>query len=145
MKTPPTRSAASPSTDWLHNCGFQPRHDPVIHGIAPGILSQNIEKPAKNALSGLPPVEEPIRLPGRQIFPLTKIEAPTKSRSRANQPPTTANDVISELRTLRQLSSGVFCPETNRDCIPEVVLFGLIALLCMAWPILSMIRTMGHH
>ena len=155
MKTPPTRSPAQPHTDWLRGCGFQSRHDPVIHGIAPGILSQNIEKPAKNALSSFPPITETesstspgqtesSTLPGRQIFPLTEVEPP-KSRSIPKQSAGVADDVLSELRTLRQLSAGVFCPETSRDCIPEVVLFGLITLLGMAWPILSMLGVMGHH
>src|SRR5438105_15449040 len=146
MKTPPTRSPAQPHADWLRDCGFQSRHDPVIHDIAPGILSQNIEKPAKSALSSFPPVTETesYTLPGRQIFPLTEV-APSNSRSVAKPPPAIDHDVLSELRTLRQLSAGVFCPETSRDCIPEVVLFGLITLLGMAWPILSMLGVMGHH
>src|SRR5437868_3327970 len=128
MKTTPTRSPAQPHTDWLHGCGFQSRHDPVIHGVAPGILSQNIEKPAKSALSSVPLITETglSTLPGRQIFPLTEIQPP-KLRPNAKQPAVAAHDVVSELRTLRQLSAGVFCPETSRDCIPEVVLFGLIA------------------
>ncbi len=145
MKTQPMRTPAQPHSDWLRDCGFQSRHDPVIHGVAPGILSQNIEKPPKNALSSFPITEtQPSTLPGRQIFPLTEIEPP-KSRSNAKQSPAVANNVLSELRTLRQLSAGVYCPETSRDCIPEVVLFGLIALLGMAWPIISMIHAMGHH
>ncbi|PYI89471.1 MAG: hypothetical protein DMF03_07505 [Verrucomicrobia bacterium] len=146
MKTPPTRSAAQPHPDWLRDCGFQSRHDPVTHGIAPGILSQNIEQPAKNALYSFPPVAETESntLPGRQIFPLSEVARP-KSPSIAKQPPGIAHDVLSELRTLRQLSAGAFCPETSRDCIPEVVLFGLITLLGMAWPILSMLGVMGHH
>jgi hypothetical protein len=146
MKTPPTRSPAQPHTEWLRDCGFQSRHDPIIHGIAPGILSQNIEKPAENAPSSFPPITETVSstLPGRQIFPLAEVQ-PSKSRSIAKKPAGVPNDVLSELRTLRQLSAGVFCPETNRDCIPEVVLFGLITLLGMAWPILSMLGVMGRH
>ena len=147
MKTPPARSSAQPNTDWLRNCGFQSRHDPVIHGVAPGILSQNIEKPAKSTLASFPPITEtgPSTLPGRQIFPLAEFNAQPQSRSEANQPAAVTKDVLSELHSLRQLSAGVFCPETNRDCIPEVVLFGLITLLGIAWPILSMLGVMGHH
>ena len=147
MKTPPARSSAQPNTDWLRNCGFQSRHDPVIHGVAPGILSQNIEKPAKNILSSFPPIAETetSKLPGRQIFPLAEFKAQPEPRSKANQPPAVAKDLLSEVHSLRQLSAGVYCPETNRDCIPEVVIFGLITLLGMAWPILSMIHAMGHH
>jgi hypothetical protein len=146
MKTPLTRSPAQPHPDWLRDCGFQSRHDPVTHGIAPGILSQNIEQPAKSPLYSFPPVveRESNTLPGRQIFPLSEVERP-KPRSIAKQPPEIAHDVLSELRTLRELSAGAFCPETSRDCIPEVVLFGLITLLGMAWPILSMLGVMGHH
>jgi hypothetical protein len=58
--------------------------------------------------------------------------------------PTARNsEVLSELRTLRQLSAGVFNPQTSRDFLPESILFGLIGVLCAAWPIISMFSTMA--
>jgi hypothetical protein len=61
--------------------------------------------------------------------------------------PTAPNhDVLSELRTLRQLSAGVFDPQTSHDFLPESIVFGLIGILCAAWPIMSMFSTMaGRH
>jgi len=56
------------------------------------------------------------------------------------------NEVLSELRTLRQLSSQVFDPPSERDFLPEMILFGLIGVLCAAWPIFSMFSAMaGRH
>jgi len=56
------------------------------------------------------------------------------------------NEVLSELRRLRQLSSEVFDPHTERDFLPEMILFGLIGILCAAWPIISMFTAMaGGH
>jgi len=56
---------------------------------------------------------------------------------------TPSQEVLSELRTLRQLSAGVFSPETNRDSLPEIIIFSLIAALGVAWPIISMVATMA--
>ena len=56
------------------------------------------------------------------------------------------NEVLSELRTLRQLSSQVFDPHSERDFLPEMILFGVIGVLCAAWPIISMFTVMaGRH
>ena len=56
------------------------------------------------------------------------------------------NEILSELRTLRQLSSKVFDPQSERDFLPELILFGLIGVLCAAWPIFSMFTAMaGRH
>jgi hypothetical protein len=141
MKLPRTNSVAPPHDAWLQDCGFQSRHDPVTRVVTPGILSQNVEKPSKTPAANLMPVEDT----SRNIFPLREFEPASAPAPKAIQPPQMADHVVSELRTLRKLSAGVFCPETSRDCIPEVVIFGLIALLGMAWPILSMIHVMGRH
>jgi hypothetical protein len=53
------------------------------------------------------------------------------------------NEVLSELRTLRQLSSKVFDPHSERDFLPEMILFGVIGVLCAAWPIISMLTAMA--
>jgi hypothetical protein len=145
MKSPRTNSITPPQDAWLQNCGFQSRHDPITRAVAPGILSQNIEKPSKNAAPNLMSIEDTTALPSREIFPLREFEPATTPAPNAAQPPRIADHVVSELRTLRKLSAGVYCPETSRDCIPEVALFVLIALLGMAWPILSMIHVMGRH
>jgi hypothetical protein len=56
------------------------------------------------------------------------------------------NEILSELRTLRQLSSKVFDPQSERDFLPEMILFGLIGVLCAAWPIITMFTAMaGRH
>ena len=56
------------------------------------------------------------------------------------------NEILSELRTLRQLSSQVFDPPSERDFLPEMSLFGLIGVLGAAWPIISMLTAMaGRH
>ncbi|HKR53116.1 MAG TPA: hypothetical protein VJR93_02120 [Chthoniobacterales bacterium] len=53
---------------------------------------------------------------------------------------------MSELRTLRQLSSKVFDPHGERDFLPEMILFAVIGVLCAAWPIISMFTAMaGGH
>jgi hypothetical protein len=44
---------------------------------------------------------------------------------------------------LRQLSAGVFDPQTSHDFLPETIVFGLIGILCAAWPIMAMLSTMA--
>jgi len=67
--------------------------------------------------------------------------SPTKASLKSSN-----NEVLSELRTLRQLSSQVFDPHSERDFLPEMILFGVIGVLCAAWPIISMLTVMaGRH
>ncbi|MEY2492550.1 MAG: hypothetical protein QOH24_1501 [Verrucomicrobiota bacterium] len=145
MKAPRTNPVTPPHDTWLQNCGFQSRHDPVTRAVTPGILSQNIDKLSNKAAPTLIPVEDKMGLPSRDIFPLREFEPAATPSTNASQPARMADHVVSELRALRKLSAGVYCPETSRDCIPEIVLFVLIALLGMAWPILSMFHAMGRH
>jgi hypothetical protein len=52
--------------------------------------------------------------------------------------------LVAELRSFRQLSSPFLCPEKSRDTLPEYILFGLIVLLAVAWPILAMLGVMAR-
>jgi hypothetical protein len=55
------------------------------------------------------------------------------------------NEVLSEVRTLRQLSAGVFDPHASRDFLPDLILFAVIGTLCAAWPIISMFSAMASR
>ena len=84
-------------------------------------------------------------LAGRQIFPLAEV-FPTPKRT--PKPCTQSNvrdEVAAELRSFRQLSASVCCPESQRDSLPESILFSVIALLAGAWPILAMFGVMAHR
>jgi hypothetical protein len=148
MKTPPVAPVTPSHPDWLNDCSFRSRQDSP--GLMPGILSHNIKKPAnptnfnRNFTSaggvthsgehGLVPITN------QELGPVVEPQGTSKLPAARN------SDVLSELRTLRQLSSGVFDPQTNRDFLPESILFGLIGVLCAAWPIISMFSTMaGRH
>jgi hypothetical protein len=116
----------------------------------PGILSHNVKKPSNptslnrnfSSAGGVAALGE------HGLVPITNQElGPAAEPKGTGKLPTARNsEVLSELRTLRQLSSGVFDPQTNRDFLPESILFGLIGVLCAAWPIISMFSTMaGRH
>lgn len=146
MKSPLTPPPiASPHADWLHDCAFQSRQDP--HSIAPGILSQNSKKPTYSTTfnRSSAPVKGVTGLSNHGLHPLPNahlepVARPARTSELAGMP---SQQVLSELRTLRQLSAGVFSPETNRDSLPEIILFALIGVLGAAWPIISMVATMA--
>jgi hypothetical protein len=148
MKTPPVTPVASSHPDWLNDCSFQSRQDSP--GLIPGILSHHVKKPATPTsfhrnLSSAGGVTD---LGARGLVPVTNQErGPVVKPQNTSKLPTARNgEVLSELRTLRQLSAGVFDPQTSRDFLPESILFGLIGVLCAAWPIISMFSTMaGRH
>ena len=134
--------------DWLNDCSFQSRQDSP--GLMPGILSHHVKKPPSpssfhrnsSSAAGVTDFGE------RGLVPITNQEfGPVVEPQSTSKLPTARNDeVLSELRTLRQLSAGVFDPQTTRDFLPESILFGLIGILCAAWPIISMFSTMaGRH
>jgi hypothetical protein len=145
MKTPPVAPVAPSHPDWLNDCSFQSRQDSP--GLMPGILSHHVKKPANpssfqrnfSAASGVTDLGE------RGLVPATNHEfGPAVEPQGTSKLPTARNnEVLSELRTLRQLSAGVFDPQTTRDFLPESILFGLIGILCAAWPIISMFSTMA--
>ena len=148
MKTPPAAPVAPSHPDWLNDCSFQSRQDSP--GLMPGILSHHVKKPANpnslqrnfSAASGV------TDLGGRGLVPITNQESgPVAESPSPSKLPTAQNhEILSELRTLRQLSAGVFDPHTSNDFLPEVIVFGLIGILCAAWPIMSMFSTMaGRH
>ena len=145
MKTPPAAPVAPSHPDWLNDCSFRSRQDSP--GLIPGILSHHVKKPATppsfprnfSSAAGVTDLGE------RGLVPITNQEfrPVIKPQSKSTLPIARNSEVLSELRTLRQLSAGVFDPQTSRDFLPESILFGLIGVLCAAWPIISMFSTMA--
>jgi hypothetical protein len=147
MKTPPT-PPSNPLPDWLNECSFQSRQDSL--GLMPGILAHHVKKsaPPESVHRDLTSGTGVTALGERGLVSITNqnlgpvIGSSTKNT--ALRP--SNNEVLSELRTLRQLSSEVFNPHSERDFLPEMILFGLIGVLCAAWPIFSMLSVMaGRH
>ena len=147
MKTPTNPSPVA-LPDWLNDCSFQSRQD--TPGLMPGILAHHVKKSAAppsfhrdfSSASGVTVLSE------RGLVTMTKPQVGMVVESpRASTPPKSDhNQVLSELRTLRQLSSRVFDPHSEHDFLPDLILFGLIGVLCAAWPIISMFGAMaGHH
>jgi len=145
MKTPPVAPVAPSHPDWLNDCSFQSRQDSP--GLMPGILSHHVKKPANptSFQSNFSSASGVTDLSAHGLVPITNQElGPAVEPHSTSQLPTARNsEVLSELRTLRQLSAGVFDPQTTRDFLPESILFGLIGVLCAAWPIISMFSTMA--
>jgi hypothetical protein len=148
MKTPPTTPPPTPLPDWLNECSFQSRQDSL--GLTPGILAHHVKKsaPLESAHRDLMSGTGVTALGERGLVSITNqnlgpvIGSSTKNT--ALKP--SNNEILSELRTLRQLSSEVFNPHSERDFLPEMILFGLIGVLCAAWPIISMFTAMaGGH
>jgi hypothetical protein len=149
MKTPPATPVTPSHPDWLNDCSFQSRQDSP--GLIPGILSHHVKKPASppsfprnfSSAGGVTDLGE------HGLVPITKqglrpvVEPQSATHSTSKLPTARNSEVLSELRTLRQLSAGVFDPQTSRDFLPESILFGLIGVLCAAWPIISMFSTMA--
>src|SRR5437867_10820103 len=145
MKTPPVTPATPSNTDWLNDCSFQSRQESP--GLMPGILSHHVKKPA-HATSfqrNFSPASGVTELGEHGLVPISNQEFGPVVEPRSTSKLTTAqnNEVLSELRTLRQLSAGVFDPQTDHDFRSETILFGLIGVLCAAWPIISMFSTMA--
>src|SRR5207237_9814923 len=144
MKTPPVAPVAPSHPDWLHDCAFQSRQDSP--GLMPGILSHHGKKPANptnlqrnfSSASGVTDLSAhgPVPITNQELGPVVATQSTSKLPARNSE-------VLSELRTLRQLSAGVFDPQTSRDFLTESILFGLIGVLCAAWPIISMFSTMA--
>jgi hypothetical protein len=146
MKTPPTPPPSLP--DWLNDCSFQSRQDSL--GLTPGILGHHVKKSAPPESfqpdiasgTGVTAVGKPslASVTNQNFGPMIGSTTTNTSVRSSN------NEVLSELRTLRQLSSKVFDPQSERDFLPEMIVFGLIGVLCAAWPIISMLTAMaGRH
>ena len=148
MKTPPKTPPPPSLPDWLNDCSFQSRQDSL--GLTPGILGHHVKKPApqesfhRDLASGTG-----VTALGKQglVSTTNRNSGPVIGSSTTNTSlKPSNNEVLSELRTLRQLSSKVLDPQSERDFLPELILFGLIGVLCAAWPIISMLTVMaGRH
>ena len=147
MKTPPTTPPPA-LPDWLNDCSFQSRQESL--GLTPGILGHHVKKSAAPesfhhnfaAGAGVTALGEHglVSIKDQNFGPVVESLS-TNASSKSSH-----NEVLSELRTLRQLSSQVFDPHTERDFLPEMILFGVIGVLCAAWPIISMFTVMaGRH
>jgi hypothetical protein len=144
MKTSPT-SPPKPLPDWLNDCSFQSRQDSL--GLTPGILAHHVKKSAPPdsfhrdlaSGNGVTALGEHglVSIVNQNLGQVLESSTPQTSSKSSN------NEVLSELRTLRQLSSEVFDPHSERDFLPEMILFGLIGVLCAAWPIISMLTVMA--
>jgi hypothetical protein len=148
MKTPPTTPPRTSLPDWLNDCSFQSRQDSL--GLMPGILAHHVKKSLPPESShgdfasgtGVTALGEHglVSITNQNSGPVLESSTTKTSLKPSN------NEVLSELRTLRQLSSQVFDPPSERDFLPEMILFGLIGVLCAAWPIFSMFSAMaGRH
>ena len=149
MKTPPPTRPPAALPDWLNDCSFQSREESL--GSTPGILAHNVKKStaptsfhrefASGAAVTALGEHGLVSMPSQNFVPvlestITSTTPPAKSEN---------NEVLSELRTLRQLSAGVFDPHSERDFLPELILFGVIGVLCAAWPIVSMLTVMASR
>ena len=148
MKNPPTTPPPTPLPDWLNECSFQSRQDSL--GRTPGILGHHVKKSAspEAAHRDLASGTGVTALGERGLVSITNQNfGPVIGPSTINNAlKPSKNEVLSELRALRQLSSEVFDPHSERDFLPEMILFGLIGVLCAAWPIISMFTAMaGGH
>lgn len=148
MKTPPTTPPRTSLPDWLNDCSFQSRQDSL--GLTPGILAHHVKKSLPPESShgdfasgtGVTALGEHglVSITNQHSGPVLESSTTKTSLKPSN------NEILSELRTLRQLSSQVFDPPSERDFLPEMILFGLIGVLCAAWPIFSMFTAMaGRH
>ena len=148
MKTPPATPPPAPLPDWLNDCSFQSRQDSL--GLTPGILAHHVKKSASPEAfqrdlasgTGVTALGQHglVSITNQNVVPVLE-SSPTNTSLKSSN-----NEVLSELRTLRQLSSKVFDPHSERDFLPEMILFGLIGVLCAAWPIISMFTAMaGRH
>lgn len=147
MKTPPT-PPPTPLPDWLNECSFQSRQDSL--GLTPGILAHHVKKsvPPESTHRELASGTGVTALGEHGLVSVTNQNlGPVIGLSTTNTAlKPSKNEVLSELRALRQLSSEVFDPHSERDFLPEMILFGLIGVLCAAWPIISMLTAMaGGH
>jgi hypothetical protein len=148
MKTPPTTPPRTSLPDWLNDCSFQSRQDSL--GLTPGILAHHVKKSLPPESShgdfasgtGVTALGEHglVSITNQNSGPVLESSTTKTSLKPSN------NEILSELRTLRQLSSQVFDPPSERDFLPEMILFGLIGVLGAAWPIISMFIAMaGRH
>ena len=147
MNTPPAAPVVPSHPDWLNDCSFQSRQESP--GLIPGILNHQVKK-ATSRTSFHPSFASPgvTDLGAHGLVPVTHADF----SAGADSPAITSklsnsrnNEVLSEVRTLRQLSAGVFDPHASRDFLPDLILFAVIGTLCAAWPIISMFSVMASR
>ena len=148
MKTPQTTPPPAALPDWLNDCSFQSRED--TPGLTPGILAHHVKKSAAptsfhrdlTSGTGVTVLGEHGLVSTTNQHVGMVVESPSTSTPAKSE----HDEILSELRTLRQLSARVFDPHTERDFLPDLILFGVIGVLCAAWPIISMLGVMaGRH
>jgi hypothetical protein len=162
METLTSRVVMPSPQDWLDNCAFTPRHHALARRAEAPILTQNFENKLPTKVQAarervifpiidraLAPLTSPVA-PAREIQTLPDFPPTSASTKTKNPPPLPKKiaqlpaPIVAELHSFRQLSSPLFCPETSMDTLPEYILFGLIVLLAVAWPILAMLGVMSH-
>src|SRR5439155_2419476 len=139
MKTPPVAPVAPSHPDWLNDCSFQSRQDSP--GLMPGILSHHGKKPANptnlqrnfSSASGVTDLSAhgPVPITNQELGPVVATQSTSKLPARNSE-------VLSELRTLRPLSAGVFDPQTSRDFLQEGFSLGLSGVFGRACPFISL-------
>jgi hypothetical protein len=161
METLTSRVVAPSPTDWLDNCAFTPRQHSLARNAPAAILTQKLENklPPKVQTArervifpmierALEPLSKPLP-PAREIQTLPDVPSAspvveTRYLPPAKKIPKLPASRVAELHSFRQLSSPLLCPETSLDTLPEYILFGLIVLLAVAWPILAMLGVMAR-
>src|SRR5437762_833013 len=112
MKTPPKTPPPPSLPDWLNDCSFQSRQDSL--GLTPGILAHHVKKSAPPESfhrdsafgAGVTALGEHglVSITNQNFGPVLESSATNTSLKSSN------NEILSELRTFRQLSSKVFDP-----------------------------------
>jgi hypothetical protein len=141
MNTPPAAPVVPSHPDWLNDCSFQSRQESP--GLTPGILNHQVKKatsPTSFHHSFISPGVTDLGAQG--LVPVTRADSPAIT---SKLPNARNNELLSEVRTLRQLSAGVFDPHASRDFLPDLILFAVIGTLCAAWPIISMFSVMASR
>jgi hypothetical protein len=161
METLTSRVVAPSPPDWLDNCAFTSRHGTLVRSAPRAILTQKFENRVPPKIQAgrerviFPMIDralEPLTKPlprARELRTLTDFSSASPKSKTENLPPPKKirqlpDSLAAELHSFRQLSSPFFCPETSMDTLPEYILFGLVALLAVAWPILAMLRVMAR-
>ena len=169
METLTARVAAPPPLDWLDRCAFTSRHrdlprrapvavltkkpenalPPQVQAARERVIFPMIDRALDPLTKSLLPVKEIQVLPAvpapsaLPVVPSVSSASTTESLRPPNKPRRLPDPIVAELHSFRQLSSPLFCPETSLDTLPEYILFALVALLAVAWPILAMLGVMS--
>ncbi|MDQ2867786.1 MAG: hypothetical protein M3R59_05155 [Verrucomicrobiota bacterium] len=113
--------------NWLDDCSFESRQETVSRGIAAGVLS--------------PKADQAVAAPTAVVVPPPAPAVATHHSPSAVDAATRA----SEVHTFRQLAADAYNGEKGPGSWPEYIVFGLIALLAVLWPILAIMGVMSRH